>query len=58
MTSIIGEGAYDADGHRNTQFLKAKEIGPYPGEMQNAWSRSREKAANNYGIEGEEGSEE
>ncbi len=28
MTSNIGEGAYDADGHRNTQFLEAMQGGP------------------------------
>ncbi len=30
MTPIIGEGAYDAEGHMNTMFLEAIEVGPFP----------------------------
>ena len=33
MTHIIGEGAYDAEGHMNTQFLEATEVGSFPKEM-------------------------
>jgi hypothetical protein len=58
MTRVIGEGAYDADGHRNTMFLEATEVGPYPESMQRAWTTLREEATINYGIEGEEGSED
>ncbi len=55
MTGIIGEGAYDAGGHRNTQLLKAiMEVGPYPRAMQHAWTKIREETASNYGIEGDE----
>ncbi len=55
MTHIIGEGAYDADGHRNTQFLVATEVGPYPESMKRAWTRIRQEASINYGIEGKKG---
>ncbi len=57
MTKIIEEGAYDADGHMNTQFLEEEQVGPYPQAMQEAWTRTREEAARNYGIEGEEGTD-
>ena len=50
MTHIIGEGAYDAKGHKNAQFLEATKIGPFPREMQQAWARTREEVAENYGI--------
>ena len=33
MTHIIGEGTYGADGHWNTKFLGATEVGPFPKEM-------------------------
>ncbi len=55
MTNIIGKGAYDAEGHINTKFLEAQGIGPYPREMRRAWIVIREDAIANYGIEGEEG---
>ena len=47
---MIGERAYDENGHRNTQFLKATGIGPYPREMQMAWDVLRDEAGNNYGF--------
>ena len=58
MKSIIGERANDTEGHRNTAFLEAKSVGPYPHEMQQAWTQKRDEAIANYGIEGEEGSEQ
>jgi len=51
MTHIIGEGAYDAEGHKNTLFLEATEIGPFPrAEMQQTWARTREEVAENYDL--------
>jgi len=50
MTHIIGEGAYDAEGHRNTQVLEATKFGPFSREMQHAWTRTREEVAENCGI--------
>ena len=44
MTHIIGEGAYDAESHRNERFLVATEIGPFPREMQHAWTKMRQEA--------------
>jgi hypothetical protein len=58
MTDIIGEGAYDSEGHMNTQLLWATEIGPHPMEMQHAWEVAREEAAYNYGMQGEQGSDQ
>jgi hypothetical protein len=58
LPHIIGEGAYDAEGHRNTQFLEATEIGPFPKEMQQAWTRTRQEAAENYGIVDGDGQDE
>ena len=58
MTHINGEGAYDADGHMNTQFLGATEVGPFPKEMQQAWTRTRLEAAKNYGLEDGDGQDE
>ena len=55
MTHIIGEGAYDAEGHRNERFLVAMEIGPFPREIQQAWTKMRQEAIENYGmVEGED----
>jgi hypothetical protein len=55
MKHIIGEGAYDAEGHTNERFLVSTEIGPFPREMQQAWSKMREEAIENYGlVEGED----
>ena len=58
MKSIIGEGAYDTERHRNTAFQEAKSVGPYPHEMHQAWTKIRNEAIANYGIEGEEGTEQ
>jgi hypothetical protein len=58
MTGVIGEGAYDADGHRNTMFLESTEVGPFPREMQHTWTEMREEAARNYGIGESDGQEE
>jgi uncharacterized membrane protein YgcG len=58
MKGIIGEGAYDKEGHRNTAFLEARCVGPYPHEMQQMWTTIRNEATANNGIEGEEGTEQ
>jgi hypothetical protein len=58
MTSVVGEGAYDADGHMNTMFLESTEVGPFPREMRQAWTMAREEAARNYGITKCDGQEE
>ncbi len=55
LRNIIGEGAYGMEGHMNTAFLEATGVGPYPKEMQHAWSRIGNDAIANYGIEGEGG---
>ena len=44
MNHIIGEGAYDTEGHRNTKFLEATGVGPFPREMQQAWTKMRQEA--------------
>jgi hypothetical protein len=55
MTHIIGEGAYNAEGHRNTRFSEATGIGPFPREMQQAWTRMRQEAIkNNIIVEGDD----
>jgi hypothetical protein len=55
MKDIIGEGAYDAKGHRNERFLEATGIGPFPREMQQTWTKMRQEAIENYGlVEGED----
>jgi hypothetical protein len=53
LTAEIGEGAYDEGGHRNTQFLGASGIGPYPREMQRAWDVLRDETGENYGFQEE-----
>jgi hypothetical protein len=58
LTAVIGEGAYDEGGHRNTKFLEATGVGPYPGEMQRARDELRNEAAVNYGLEEDAQSEE
>ncbi len=50
LTEVIGEGAFDETGHRNTQFLRATTVGPYPREMRKAWEALREEAADDYGF--------
>jgi len=51
LTVVIGEGVYNENGHRNTKFMEATEIGPYPKEMQKAWDELRDEAADNYGFQ-------
>ncbi len=51
LTAVIGKGAFDETCHRNTQFLAATGIGPYPKEMQKAWDTMRDEAMSNYGFE-------
>jgi hypothetical protein len=46
---VIGEGAFDEAGNKNTQFLQATSVGPFPKEMQKAWDVMRDEAADNYG---------
>ncbi len=58
MNNIIGEGAYDTEGHKNTAFLEATEMGPYSHEKQRAWTKIRDEAIANYDIEGDKGSEQ
>jgi hypothetical protein len=58
MKGIIGEGAYDKEGHKNTAFMEARRVEPYPYEMQQAWTTIRTEAIANYGLEGEEGTEQ
>ena len=58
MTHIIGEGAYDAEGHMNTHFLEATEVGPCSRDMQQAWARTRQEVAENYGIVDGDGQDE
>ena len=33
LTKVIGEGAYDAEGHWNARFLRANNVGTYPTSM-------------------------
>jgi len=51
LTAVIGEGAYDEDGRKNSMFLEATRVGPYPREMQKAWDALRDEAADNYGFQ-------
>ena len=56
LTKVIGEGAYDNEGHRNAQFMSATNVGPYPAECTRAWKASRDAALHNLGVEGRSGS--
>ncbi len=47
---MIGEGAFDEACNRNTQFLQATSVGPFPKEMHKAWDVMRDEAADNYGF--------
>jgi len=47
LTKMMGEGAFDEDSHKNTQFLRATTIGPCLGEMQKALEVLRNEAAEN-----------
>jgi len=51
LTEVMGEGAIDEEGHKNTQFLRATTIGPCLGEMQKAWEVLRNEAAEIYGFQ-------
>ena len=51
LMEVVGAGAYDEEGHRNSKFLESTEVGPYPSEMQAAWDVLRNDAAANYGLE-------
>ena len=48
---MVGEGAFDEEGHKNSQFLGSTTVGPYPDEIQAAWDVMRDEAAANYGME-------
>ncbi len=56
LTEEIGRGAFDQDGHRNEQFLRAGNIGPYPEALKEAWTTLRQEAMQNYNLR--EGSEQ
>jgi hypothetical protein len=58
LTHIIGEGAYNAEGHRNTRFMGATKVGPFPEEMRQAWTKTRQEAVENYGIVEGDGQDE
>ena len=51
LTEVVGAGAFDEEGHKNSKFIGSTTIGPYPGEMQAAWDVLRGEAAANYGLE-------
>jgi len=50
LTEVIGEGAYDNEGHMNAQFMSATNVGPYPGECTRAWKSARDEAMQNMGM--------
>ena len=50
LTNVIGEGAYDSEGHRNAQFLNAANVGQYPGEGTRAWKATRIEVMHNLGM--------
>ncbi len=50
MTEVIGEGAYESEGHRIAQFPNATNVGPYPGECKRAWKAARDEAMQNLGM--------
>jgi hypothetical protein len=33
LTGVVGTGAFDEEGHRNSMFLGSTTVGPYPDEM-------------------------
>ncbi len=39
-------------------FLESTEVGPFPREMRQTWTRAREEASQNYGISESDGQEE
>jgi len=50
LIEVIGEGAYDSEGHMNAQFLNATNVGPYPDECTRAWKAARDEALHNLGL--------
>jgi len=50
LTEVIGEVAYDNEGHKNAQFLSVTNVGPYPDECTRAWKATREEALQNLGL--------
>jgi hypothetical protein len=50
LTTVIGEGAYDVEGHTNARFLQANNVGTYPTSMQFAWQMARLDATYNRGL--------
>ena len=50
LREVIGKGAYDNEGHRNAQSLKARDVGPYPKACMNAWTSARDEAITNLGM--------
>ena len=53
LTNVIGEGAYDNGGHRNAQFMGARNGGPSPGACMRAWKSTRDEAMQNLGVRDE-----
>jgi hypothetical protein len=56
ITGEIGRGAYDHEGHGNEQFLRKRNIGPYPEAVGKAWTHIKTEAMQNHGMR--EGSEQ
>ena len=50
LANAIGDRAYDQGGHRNTGFLKANAVGPYPKAMQIARQYIRLDSVHNWGL--------
>ena len=44
---VIGKGAYDSKGHRNTQFMDETDVGPCPKECRKALTSARNEAMKN-----------
>jgi hypothetical protein len=58
LTTAIGDGAYDQEGHMNAGFLQATAAGPYPKAMHHAWQFARLDCAHNCGLTLESPAEE
>ena len=58
LTEVIGEGAYDQEGHRNARFLQATTVGPFPKALQFAWQFTRLDCAHNRGVNLESAAED
>ena len=50
LTEVIGSRSYDIEGHRNTQFMDARGVRPYPDSCKNTWTATREEAMMNLGF--------